>query len=126
MLPAGQTKDQAVAGLRASGDDTFADMVSSMDVTPGVGVDFGDVGRVLFITFVMYVVASGLGWLAAYLLNIVVVETIRELRAQVEEKVHRLPPALLRHDAAGVSCSAGSPTTSTTSRRACSRPSPSS
>ena len=85
------SKDQAVAGLRAQGDDTFADMVSSMDVTPGVGVDFGDVGRVLFITFAMYVVASGLAWLAAYLLNIIVVETIRELRARVEEKVHRLP-----------------------------------
>ncbi len=92
MLPAGVSKDQAVGGLRAQGDDTFADMVSSMDVTPGVGVDFGDVGRVLFITFAMYVVASGLAWLAAYLLNIVVVETIRELRARVEEKVHRLPP----------------------------------
>ena len=91
MLPAGVSKDQAVAGLRAQGDDTFADMVSSMDVTPGVGVDFGDVGRVLFITFAMYVVASGLAWLAAYLLNIIVVETIRELRARVEEKVHRLP-----------------------------------
>ncbi|ETA08336.1 multidrug ABC transporter ATP-binding protein [Gordonia alkanivorans CGMCC 6845] len=91
MLPAGVSKDQAVAGLRAQGDDTFADMVSSMDVTPGVGVDFGDVGRVLFITFAMYVVASGMAWLAAYLLNIIVVETIRELRARVEEKVHRLP-----------------------------------
>ncbi|MHC3003426.1 ABC transporter ATP-binding protein [Gordonia sp. GN26] len=91
MLPAGQSKDQAVAGLRDRGDDTFADMVSSMDVTPGVGVDFGDVGRVLLLTLVMYVVASGLAWLAAYLLNIIVVETIRDLRAKVEEKVHRLP-----------------------------------
>ncbi|GAC85178.1 ABC transporter ATP-binding protein [Gordonia paraffinivorans] len=91
MLPAGLTKEQAVAGLRERGDDTFADMVSSMDVTPGVGVDFGAVGQVLLITFVMYVVASGLGWFAAYLLNDVVAGTIRELRARVEEKIHRLP-----------------------------------
>lgn len=90
-LPAGLTKEQAVAGLRERGDDTFADMVSSMDVTPGVGVDFGAVGQVLLITFVMYVVASGLGWFAAYLLNDVVAGTIRELRARVEEKIHRLP-----------------------------------
>ncbi|WP_168699823.1 ABC transporter ATP-binding protein [Gordonia paraffinivorans] len=91
MLPAGLTKEQAVAGLRERGDGTFADMVSSMDVTPGVGVDFGAVGQVLLITFVMYVVASGLGWFAAYLLNDVVAGTIRELRARVEEKIHRLP-----------------------------------
>ncbi|WP_238420420.1 ABC transporter ATP-binding protein [Gordonia sp. 'Campus'] len=90
-LPEGLTKDQAVAGLRESGDNTFADMVSSMDVTPGVGVDFGDVGRVLLITLALYVVSSLLAWLAGYLLNIVVVGTIRRLRDDVEAKVHRLP-----------------------------------
>src|SRR3546814_11252793 len=41
-LPAGDTKDQAVASLRQQGDNTFADMVSSMDVTPGVGIDFNE------------------------------------------------------------------------------------
>ncbi len=90
-LPEGLTKEQAVAGLRESGDDTFADMVSSMDVTPGVGVDFGEVGRVLLITLALYVVSSLLAWLAGYLLNIVVVGTIRRLRDDVEAKVHRLP-----------------------------------
>ncbi|MEY1673368.1 ABC transporter ATP-binding protein [Gordonia sp. ABKF26] len=90
-LPDGLTKEQAVAGLRESGDDTFADMVSSMNVTPGVGVDFGAVGRVLLVTLALYVVSSLLAWLAAYLLNIVVVGTIRRLRDDVEAKVHRLP-----------------------------------
>ncbi|MBD0860623.1 ABC transporter ATP-binding protein [Gordonia sp. zg691] len=90
-LPAGLSKDEAVAGLRESGDNTFADMVSSMNVTPGVGVDFGAVGRVLLITLALYVVSSMLAWLAAYLLNIVVVGTIRRLRDDVEAKVHRLP-----------------------------------
>ncbi|GAA3705023.1 ABC transporter ATP-binding protein [Gordonia hankookensis] len=90
-LPAGLTKDQAIAGMRESGQNTFADMVSSMDVTPGVGVDFSAVGRVLMIVLILYVGSSLLAWLAAYLLNIVVVGTIRHLRAEVEEKVHRLP-----------------------------------
>ncbi|WAC53618.1 ABC transporter ATP-binding protein [Gordonia sp. SL306] len=90
-LPAGLTKDQAIAGMRESGQNTFADMVSSMDVTPGVGVDFSAVGRVLVIVLILYVGSSLLAWLAAYLLNIVVVGTIRHLRAEVEEKVHRLP-----------------------------------
>ncbi|GAB11391.1 putative ABC transporter permease/ATP-binding protein [Gordonia araii NBRC 100433] len=90
-LPAGITKGQAVAGLRERGQSTFADMVASMDLTPGVGVDFGAVGRVLAIVLALYVAASLLSWLAAYLLNIVVVGTITRLRADVEAKVHRLP-----------------------------------
>ncbi|MYR07257.1 ATP-binding cassette domain-containing protein [Gordonia sp. SID5947] len=90
-LPAGLTKAQAVADLRERGQGTFADMVNSMDVTPGVGVDFSAVGRVLMIVLLLYIGSSVLAWLSAYLLNIVVVGTIRRLRADVEEKVHRLP-----------------------------------
>ncbi|MGW5072029.1 ABC transporter ATP-binding protein [Rhodococcus sp. NPDC004095] len=90
-LPAGVTKDQAVAGLRTQGQDTYADMVSSMDVIPDVGVDFTAVGRVLLIVLALYVGSALLSWIGAYLLNIVVVGTIRRLRADVEAKLHRLP-----------------------------------
>lgn len=90
-LPAGLTKEQAVAGLRERGQNTFADMVASMDLTPGVGVDFNAVARVLAVVLALYVAASLLSWLAAYLLNIVVVGTITALRSDVEDKVHRLP-----------------------------------
>jgi ATP-binding cassette subfamily B multidrug efflux pump len=90
-LPAGVTKDQAVAGLRAQGQDTYADMVSSMEVIPGVGVNFTAVGRVLMIVLALYVGSALLSWIGAYLLNIVVVGTIRRLRADVEAKLHRLP-----------------------------------
>ncbi|MDL9935227.1 ABC transporter ATP-binding protein [Gordonia sp. ABSL1-1] len=91
LLPAGLSKEQAVDGLRADGQGTFADMVSSMDVTPGVGVDFADVGRVLALVLVLYLAASALAWLAAFLLNNAVVGVIRGLRADVEAKIHRLP-----------------------------------
>ncbi|MGV9826076.1 MULTISPECIES: ABC transporter ATP-binding protein [unclassified Gordonia (in: high G+C Gram-positive bacteria)] len=91
MLPAGITKAQAVAGLRERGQDTFADMVGSMNLTPGVGVDFAAVGRVLTIVLVLYAGSAVLSWLGAYLLNKVVVGTIRGLRADVEDKIHRLP-----------------------------------
>ena len=90
-LPAGITKQQAVDGLRARGDHTFADMVSSMNLTPGQGIDFSAVGRVLLIVSALYLGSALLGWLAAYLLNQVVVGTIAALRARVEDKVHRLP-----------------------------------
>lgn len=91
MLPAGMTKAQAVEGLRERGQGTFADMVNSMDVTPGVGIDFGDVGRVLLIVLALYVGSAVLSWLGAYLLNKVVVGTVRHLRGEVEAKIHRLP-----------------------------------
>ncbi|MFD6857113.1 ABC transporter ATP-binding protein [Rhodococcus sp. NPDC060090] len=91
MLPAGTTKDQAVADLRAQGQDTFADMVGSMDLTPGVGIDFTAVGQVLLTVLALYVGSALLAWVGAYLLNIVVVGTIKRLRSDVEEKVHRLP-----------------------------------
>ena len=42
-LPAGITKDQAVAAARAHGDNAFADLLSGMHVIPGHGVDFGAV-----------------------------------------------------------------------------------
>ncbi|GAA3949644.1 ABC transporter ATP-binding protein [Gordonia caeni] len=90
-LPAGLTKEQAVAQLRTAGQDTFADMVSAMDVVPGQGIDFDAVGWVLLTVLALYVGSALLGWLAAYLLNQVVVGTVTRLRADVEEKIHKLP-----------------------------------
>lgn len=98
-LPAGISKEQAVAGLRGRGQGTFADMVASMNLTPGVGVDFSAVARVLTVVLALYVGASLVSWLASYLLNIVVVGTITRLRADVEVKVHRLPAVLRRRPA---------------------------
>ncbi len=91
QLPDGLTKEQAIAGLRDRGDDQVADMVSGMDVTPGQGVDFTAVGNVLLLVLGIYVLAAALAWLAGYLLNDVVQGTIRRLRREVEDKVHRLP-----------------------------------
>ena len=90
-LPAGITKTQAVAQARARGDNTFADMVSRMDVTPGLGVDFAAVGRTLLLALALYVIAAALIWGQARLLNVIVQRTITALRADVEAKIHRLP-----------------------------------
>ncbi|MEU2001157.1 ABC transporter ATP-binding protein [Rhodococcus sp. NPDC019627] len=91
QLPAGMSKDQAVAALRADGQGTFADMVSGMAVVPGVGIDFGALGRVLAIVLALYVGSSVFMWLSGYLLNIVVQGVVKNLRAEVERKIHRLP-----------------------------------
>ncbi|WP_280239077.1 ABC transporter ATP-binding protein [Nocardia abscessus] len=91
QLPPGVTKDQAIEALRAEGDDTFADMLGAMDVVPGVGVDFGAVGRVLALVLVLYIGAAVFGWLQGHLLNIVINRTVKRLRSDVEDKIHRLP-----------------------------------
>ncbi|MDT5012798.1 MAG: ATP-binding cassette, subfamily fatty acid transporter [Mycobacterium sp.] len=90
-LPAGITKQQAVEAARARGDGTFADLLSRADVTPGVGVDFGAVARTLLLAFGLYLLAGLLLWVQARLLNVTVQRTMVALRADVEDKVHRLP-----------------------------------
>ncbi|WP_280445045.1 ABC transporter ATP-binding protein [Nocardia brasiliensis] len=90
-FPPGTTKEQAVEFLRSRGDSTFADMLSSMDVVPGVGVDFDAVGRVLMVVLALYIGAALFGWLQAFLLNIVINRTVKRLRSDIEDKIHRLP-----------------------------------
>lgn len=90
-LPPGLTKAQAVAAARARGDKAFADLLSGMNVVPGQGVDFGAVARTLTLALVLYVVAATMLWGQARLLNVTVQRTITRLRADVEDKLHRLP-----------------------------------
>ena len=93
QLPAGITKEQAIEAARARGDNTFADLLSGMRVTPGVGVDFAAIGRTLALALGLYLVAALLIWAQARLLNVTVQRTMTALRSDVEEKVHRLPLA---------------------------------
>ena len=91
QLPDGLTKEQAVEAARARGDDSFADLLSGMNVVPGQGVDFGGVARTLALALALYLVAALLVWMQARLLNVVVQRTMVALRSDVEDKVHRLP-----------------------------------
>lgn len=93
QLPAGLTKDQAIEAARARGDTTFADLLSGMDVVPGQGVDFAAVARTLALALMLYLVAALLVWIQARLLNVTVQRTMVQLRADVEDKLHRLPLA---------------------------------
>ncbi len=91
QLPPGTSADQAVAAARAAGNDNFADMLARMDVVPGVGIDFSALGRLLLLALGLYLAASLLMWWQGWLLNGVVQRTVLKLRADVEEKLHRLP-----------------------------------
>ncbi|MCA2241077.1 ABC transporter ATP-binding protein [Mycobacterium sp. WUMAC-067] len=91
QLPAGISKAQAVSAARGRGEDTFADLLSGMNVVPGHGVDFGAVARTLTLALALYLVASVLIWAQARLLNLTVQRTMVALRSDVEDKIHRLP-----------------------------------
>ena len=92
QLTPGDTREQAAESLRDAGDARLADMVAAMtDLVPGQGVDFGAVGQVLALTIALYVVASLLSWMQAYLVNEVVQGTVYRMRSEVEDKINRLP-----------------------------------
>jgi ATP-binding cassette subfamily B protein len=90
-LPAGISKDQAIAAARAQGQDQMADLLTGVDVVPGQGVDFEAVGQVLLIVLALYVASAVLAFLQGYLLNGAVQRTILRMRSEVEDKIHRLP-----------------------------------
>ena len=91
MLPAGTTKAQAIDALRARGMDDFATMLSAMDVIPGAGIDYTRLGRILTVVLGLYVGSGLLNWLQGWLINRITIKALYRLRAQVEDKVHRLP-----------------------------------
>ena len=91
QLPAGLSKAEAVAQLRAQGNGTQADIVAAMDVVPGQGIDFGAIGRVVLIAVALYVVASAFMLLQGRLTTTIVQRSMFRLRGQVQEKLPRLP-----------------------------------
>jgi ATP-binding cassette subfamily B multidrug efflux pump len=90
-MPAGLTQEQVIAGLRAQGQDQFADMLSGMTLVPGAGIDFLVLGRLIAIVLCMYLVASLFMWLQGWVLNRIVMRVVARLRMDVEGKINRLP-----------------------------------
>lgn len=91
QLPAGATLDQVVDQARASGNDQYADMLEKSDITPGQGIDFTLLGRLIIIVLAMYIVASILNWAQGYILNGLVMRVVYTLRRDIERKLNRLP-----------------------------------
>jgi ATP-binding cassette, subfamily B, multidrug efflux pump len=90
-LPAGISKAQAVAGLRARGQNRYADLLGAMPVVPGRGIDFTAVGRVLLLVLMVYLFAALFGLVQGRLLTRMVQTTIFGLREELEAKLSRLP-----------------------------------
>jgi ATP-binding cassette subfamily B multidrug efflux pump len=91
QLPAGVSKEQFVEGLRAQGQNNFADMISRMELVPGTGIDFQKLTVLISAVLLMYFVANIFLWLQGYILNRIVMKVIRQLRDDTEKKLNRLP-----------------------------------
>ena len=91
QFPAGVTKEQAVALLRAHGQGQLADMISGMNIIPGVGVDITQLGRVLGLAALVYLLGAVFGWGQGFIMAGITQRTMYGLRREVEEKLARLP-----------------------------------
>ncbi|MEW2586404.1 ABC transporter ATP-binding protein [Streptomyces virginiae] len=90
-MPAGVTKQQALDGMRARGDEGMADMLSGTDFTPGQGIDFGAVGVVAIWALVVFTMAGLLMLVATRLSNHVMNGTLYRMREELQAKLSRLP-----------------------------------
>jgi ATP-binding cassette subfamily B protein len=91
QLPAGVSAQEYVAKLRAEGNNQLADMLAGMHVTPGAGVDFGAIGRLLLLLAAVYLLSAVFGWLQQYLTVGISQGIVFRLRNDVAEKLTRLP-----------------------------------
>jgi ATP-binding cassette subfamily B protein len=66
-------------------------MVRGMNLTPGVGVDFAHLGRLLGLAALVYRLGAVLNWAQGYVLAGVAQRTVYRLREDVESKLSRLP-----------------------------------
>jgi ATP-binding cassette subfamily B multidrug efflux pump len=91
QLPAGITKQEAIARLQAHHESQLAHMISSMNVIPGTGVDLGELGRVLGLAAIVYLLGAAFNYGQGYIMAGVTQRTMFGLRRDVEEKLGRLP-----------------------------------
>ncbi|MFI6434506.1 ABC transporter ATP-binding protein [Streptomyces sp. NPDC050759] len=91
QMPAGASKEEVLAQMRARGDGQVADMLRSTDFTPGEGIDFTAVGHVLLFAVGVFLVAGLLMAVATRLVNRTVNRTMFRMREDVQTKLSRLP-----------------------------------
>ena len=67
------------------------DLIFSAHVLNQTAIDFGAVGQVLLLALVLYVVFFLLSWASGWMINGIVQRSVYRMRAQVSEKLTRLP-----------------------------------
>ena len=90
-IPAGVTKAEMVARLRAQGKGTQATMLNALHLVPGQGVNFDAVGRTLAMVALVYLAAAAGGVFQGRIVARIVNDAIYTMREQVQAKLARLP-----------------------------------
>jgi ATP-binding cassette, subfamily B, multidrug efflux pump len=90
-VPAGTPIEAVEAQLRAAGETQLADLLSTMDVAIGAGIDTGALARILGVLVGIYVVSSLFSWAQAYVMAGVTQRTVYRLRERVDRKLATLP-----------------------------------
>jgi ATP-binding cassette subfamily B protein len=90
-LPAGQSQQAIIAYLRAHGRGSEADLIGSLTLTPGHGIDFGHLGSTLGIVALIYAAALVLGATQGRMTARIVQRSMFRLRERVQDKLTRLP-----------------------------------
>jgi len=115
-IPAGLTKDTFIAGMKAqaqaakaaaakipdatkraaaikAADDaiTQVEMLAGLDFTPGKGVDFNAVGKIILLLLGVYLLSAAFSWGQQYIMAGVSQRTVYTLRKDVDSKLARLP-----------------------------------
>lgn len=104
MLPAGITKEQAAQAMANSSDEMaqkFAEMVRSMDVIPGHGIDFERLGFWCLLALGFYLVSAILGYVTGMVTRKIIMLVGLRLREDVAKKVERVPLKYLDHASRG-------------------------
>ncbi|MFT9111876.1 MAG: ABC transporter ATP-binding protein [Bifidobacterium psychraerophilum] len=90
-VPKGTPMKQVIAALHARGQGSLADMISSMDVKVGEGIDWSKFGTILLIVIAIYLLSILLRLVQNFLMTRVVSNAVFRMRAQIEDKMSRLP-----------------------------------
>ncbi|MFS8097745.1 ABC transporter ATP-binding protein/permease [Lentzea alba] len=90
-LPAGATEEQILAQLREQGKDTLANVISTVDVVPGQGVDFTTLGQLLLVIMGLYVIGSLSMLVQGWIVTNIVQHAVYQLREDIDAKLTRLP-----------------------------------
>lgn len=91
QVPAQTPIETVIEGLRAKGDNDFADMLQKLQPVVGEGIDFTHLGRIVLLGVGLAVFAFALNSTQHLILNRVVANLVYRLREQVNHKLDRLP-----------------------------------
>ncbi len=90
-LTPGITKAQALALLRHEGHAQIASMIAGMKLTPGVGVNIDDLGMVLGLAALVYLLGAAFSYFQGFTMAGLTQRVMSGLRRDVEAKLSRLP-----------------------------------